>query len=202
MCLKGQKKVQNFYILSSIVVTYFIAAIPFGLLVSNAIGVDLRKIGSGNIGATNVYRGCGLKWAIVVFICDGLKGFGPVYVATLLWQDPLFHLAIGLVSVVGHSLSCFVQFKGGKGVATGLGVVFGLSPIIGLILMGVGVSSILLTRYVAPTSIVCSIIAPFLFYLWGYPLVYVAFFVIISLLIIIRHIDNIKRLFKGNENKI
>ena len=188
--------------LSLIGITYFIAAIPFGLLVARLKNINLREIGSGNIGATNVYRAMGAKYGILVFIFDAIKGGIPTYVATLVDPNPLFHILIGAIAVTGHSLSCYVKFKGGKGVATGAGVIIALSPIIGLVMIILAAILIYVTRYVALTSIVCAIATPLLFYILKYPLAYVGMFAVIGVFIIIRHRSNIERLLKGTENKV
>ncbi len=188
--------------LSLIGITYFIAAIPFGLLVARLNHINLREIGSGNIGATNVYRAMGAKYGILVFIFDAIKGGIPTYVATLVDPNPLFHILIGAIAVTGHSLSCYVKFKGGKGVATGAGVIIALSPIIGLVMIILAAILIYVTRYVALTSIVCAIATPLLFYILKYPIAYVGMFAAIGLFIIVRHRSNIERLLKGTENKV
>ena len=188
--------------LSLIGITYFIAAIPFGLLVARLKNINLREIGSGNIGATNVYRAMGAKYGILVFIFDAIKGGIPTYVATLVDPNPLFHILIGAIAVTGHSLSCYVKFKGGKGVATGAGVIIALSPIIGLVMIILAAILIYVTRYVALTSIVCAIATPLLFYILKYPIAYVGMFAVIGVFIIIRHRSNIERLLKGTENKV
>ena len=188
--------------LSLIGITYFIAAIPFGLLVARLKNINLREIGSGNIGATNVYRAMGAKYGILVFIFDAIKGGIPTYVATLVDPNPLFHILIGAIAVTGHSLSCYVKFKGGKGVATGAGVIIALSPIIGLVMIILAAILIYVTRYVALTSIVCAIATPLLFYILKYPIAYVGMFAAIGIFIIVRHRSNIERLLKGTENKV
>ncbi|RAP28313.1 acyl-phosphate glycerol 3-phosphate acyltransferase [Candidatus Marinamargulisbacteria bacterium SCGC AG-343-D04] len=193
----------NVYLLSLFLGgTYLLASIPVALLVASKKNVDLRKIGSGNLGATNVYRALGIKYALLVFFLDALKGAIPTYVAIQLFNDPLIHISIGLVAILGHSLSCFVKFKGGKGVATGVGVLCALSVKLGL---GIFISAILIikiTRYVSLASIVCSIAAPLLFYVCGYPKEYVIMLTVISGLIVLRHRSNIHRLIKGTENKV
>lgn len=193
----------NYLALSSLIVfTYLVSSIPFGVIVSKLKGVNLREVGSGNIGATNVYRALGIKYALVVFIFDGAKGWLPTYMAMQLFSEHVIHVCIGLLAIAGHSLSVFVKFKGGKGAATGLGVLMALSPLISSILAILAAIGIGLTRYVAPTTIVCSMIAPVLFYSFGYPQSYVAFVSVIALFIIWRHKSNIVRLFQGKENKV
>ena len=189
-------------IISWIIISYFIAAIPFGLLIANLNNIDIRNIGSGNIGATNVYRAMGVKFGILVFFLDALKGCIPTYVAMLIGPLPWFHITVGAIAILGHSLSCYVKFKGGKGVATGAGVILALSPIIGISIIALAFLLIYLTRYVALTSMICSIITPLLFFSLGYPNSYAMVFSIIGLFIIYRHRSNIKRLIEGTENKV
>ncbi len=144
----------------------------------------------------------GAKYGIVVFLLDAIKGGIPTYVATLVDPNPLFHILIGAIAVTSHSLSCYVKFKGGKGVATGAGVIIALSPIIGLVMIILAAILIYITRYVALTSIVCAIATPLLFYILKYPIAYVGMFAVIGIFIIIRHRSNIERLLKGTENKV
>ena len=184
------------------ILTYFIAAIPFGILVAKAKGVNLRAIGSGNIGATNVYRALGAKFGSLVLILDALKGGIPTYISQIIGPEPGFHICIALIAVIAHSLSCFVKFKGGKGVATGLGVIVALNPMIGGILVVIAGALIYKTRYVALTSIVCSMLTPLLFYFLNSPKEYTIMMGLIGLFIIIRHRSNIVRLINGTENKV
>ena len=185
-----------------ILISYFISAIPFGVVVSKLKGVDLRSIGSGNIGATNVYRALGIKYAVIVFLLDGIKGWGSTYLAVTIVDQAWVHVCIGFISILGHSLSCFVKFKGGKGAATGIGVIFALSPLVGLSVGVMAALLIFITRYVSLATILCSIVTPGLFYLLGYPLSYTVFLCVICIFIVIRHKSNIVRLLKGKENKI
>lgn len=172
------------------------------MVIATLKGVDLRSIGSGNIGATNVYRAMGLKYAIIVFLLDGLKGWGATALIMTLTPNPIIHVVIGSIAIVGHSLSCFVRFKGGKGAATGIGVICALSPVICLIIIGIAASLIYLTRYVSLTTVTCSIITPILFIGFGYPSAYFILLSLIGLFIIYRHRGNIKRLIQKKENKI
>ena len=185
-----------------VISSYLISAIPFGVVVSKLKGVDLRTVGSGNIGATNVYRALGIKYAALVFLLDGIKGWGPTYFAVTFVEQPWIHVCIGFISIIGHSLSCFVRFKGGKGAATGIGVIFALSPLVALIVSVLAAFIIFVTRYVSLATILCSMLTPLLFYFFYYPLSYIVFLLVISLFIVYRHKSNISRLLKGQENKI
>lgn len=183
-------------------ITYLSGAIPFSWVVSRWKGIDLTQVGSGNMGATNVYRAMGLVYAVLVFLCDALKGAIPVYCATLLSGNAWFHMAIACVAIVGHSLSCFLNFKGGKGVATGVGVLAALSPVIALVIVLLAMGIIFMSRYVSVASIVCAVLAPVLFYVGGFPGAYVQVFMGIAAFILWRHRANIRRLMQGNENKV
>ena len=182
--------------------TYLLASIPFGLIIASYKNIDLRKVGSGNIGATNVYRALGKTYAFVVFCLDALKGWIPTFLTITFFENPWHHVLVAVITIVGHSLSCFVKFKGGKGVATGFGVVLAFSPIVAGVIFTLALLFIYITRYVALVSLVCAVITPLCFYLLGYPFPYVVLFVIVGLLIIVRHYKNIFRLISGTENKI
>lgn len=197
--------------------SYLLGSIPFSLLVAKCRGVNLRQFGSGNLGATNVYRALGLPYASLVFFLDAVKGFIPTQIAltqggpellhrlglhTGIGEQPLMHVLIGGLAILGHTFSPFLKFKGGKGVATGLGVILALSPQIFGILFTLGMTGILITRYVSPVSILSSILLPFLMWGFGYPKEYWLFTGIISLYIVYKHKTNIVRLLHGTENKI
>ncbi|MCP4050055.1 MAG: glycerol-3-phosphate 1-O-acyltransferase PlsY [bacterium] len=192
----------NFQIFTLAVISYFTGAIPFALIVSRIKGVDLRKTGSGNIGATNVYRALGFKYAVLVFLLDLIKGYIPVLSALNISAEPLFHIGIGIIAILGHSLTVFAGFKGGKGAATGIGVLFALSPLTGFILVIAAAFIIWAFRYVSLATIICALLAPLLFYISNYPLEYVVLVAVAAVFIIIRHKDNIVRLVKREENKI
>jgi acyl phosphate:glycerol-3-phosphate acyltransferase len=185
-----------------LIFTYFLGAIPTSLLISKWKNVDLRSQGSGNLGATNVYRVMGLRYAVPVFLFDGFKGALPVFLAMHVYNDPRLHVLVGFVAVIGHSLSLFIKFKGGKGAATGLGVLLALEPSIFFIIFIVAFSLIKLFRYVAPVTLFCCILTPILFYLFHSPEAYTLFVSGICFLIICRHHSNIKRLIRGEENKV
>ena len=181
--------------------SFLSGSIPFSLLISKVRGVDLRAVGSGNLGATNVYRAMGFKAALLVFSLDAIKGAIPTWIA-LNNDSPTIHIIIAGLAIVGHSLSPFVKFKGGKGAATGLGVLAVLATDVFGVLFIVAAILIAVTRYVAPTTIICSLLAPILLFLFDYPLPYVGFTSLIALFIIYRHQTNIIRLIKGTENRV
>lgn len=181
--------------------SYLIGSIPFSLLVARLKNINLRSVGSGNLGATNVYRAMGFKYAFLVFLLDATKGGIPTAIA-LNSEHPTVHILTGFMAILGHSLSPFVRFKGGKGAATGLGVLAILAPDVFGILFVIAAILIAVTRYVAPATMICSILAPALLYAFDYQTEYVVFTGLIALFIIYRHRTNILRIVKGTENRV
>lgn len=198
---------------------YVIGSTPFGVIIARAGGVDLRRAGSGNVGATNVARVVGRGWGYLCFVLDVAKGLVPVMLAgallrseggipTLLHQAAWLSVAFGVIA--GHVFSFWLRFRGGKGVATALGVVIGIYPFFtwaGLAALGVWIVVTLACRYVSVGSIVAALmfVPLFVAFNWGevgrlWPLG--AFATAMAALIIIRHRSNIRRLFAGEENKI
>jgi len=210
------------YFILLILIAYFLGAVPFGLLIARTQGVDLRKVGSGNIGATNVMRSLGKKLGYTCFALDVAKGLIPMLLVPafgLTDDNPTtgqlsLWLAVGCAAVLGHIFPIYLGFKGGKGVATSLGVVLGIWPyytVCGLIAFGLWVMIFLIWRYVSLASIFAAIAFPIALtaltltlsdwqfaQLW--PLYIVA--VLMPLLVVARHAENIKRLLEGSENKI
>ena len=192
------------------VLAYLLGAIPFGLLIARAKGVDIRAVGSGNIGATNVFRALGKGWGILAFVCDTLKGFIPASVfpllAKTLWKfdgDAILPLVCACLAIAGHNWPVYLRFKGGKGVATSVGALIGLAPVAA----GVGLLTWALvfvaTRYVSLASIAGAIMvagAVWIFYAQtGILLPFVL--TVLSALVIWRHKSNIQRLLHGAENR-
>lgn len=184
-------------------VNYLLGSLPFGLLVTWMFrGVDLRKYGSGNIGATNVSRVAGFFPALLAGVGDALKGFLGAYLAfRFLGMSPLFLLATFLV-VVGHDWSCFLRFRGGKGVATTLGVLFFLSWQAALTCFLVWVFTVALTRYSSLGSLSGAAAMPVLLFLLHRPPVFVWWGILAAACVFLRHKDNIRRLVRGEELKI
>ncbi len=182
--------------------SYFLGSIPFGFLVGKVKGVDLRKKGSGNIGATNVFRVVGKKEGIFVFILDFLKGFLPV----LYFSDisvPAGILAL-LGAIVGHMTTPFLRFKGGKGVATGFGGIVALMPIPALSAFGVWILFVAITRRISVGSLTAALSLPILYFYLSRPMfrsvLYIS--VLITILVFITHRKNIVRLINGEEEPI
>jgi acyl phosphate:glycerol-3-phosphate acyltransferase len=203
-----------------IIASYLVGAIPFGFLIAKAHGIDIRTVGSGNIGATNVSRALGKKWAYFCFALDVLKGLGPMLAAMFILPGELTAarmwqwLAVGAAAILGHVFPIYLRFRGGKGVATSLGVVLGLWPyytVVGLISFGIWVAVVKIWRYISLASIIAAMAFPVLLAVaigiipdWHFdslwPLLAAA--TILCAVLVIRHKDNIKRLLSGTESKV
>lgn len=189
--------------LLALLLSYLLGSIPNGLWLCRALWhVDLRQHGSHNIGATNAWRTLGKGPGFLVFFLDMLKGLLAVWLGEMLVGTPLVMILCGILAIVGHSLSLFLRFHGGKGVATGLGVILMLMPKVTVIVFLVWLFLVLATRYVSLGSIVAAALVPVLALVFGYPALYVAFGVLAAALIIVRHRSNITRLLNGTENRI
>ena len=189
--------------LLALLLSYLLGSIPNGLWLCCALWhVDLRQHGSHNIGATNAWRTLGKGPGFLVFFLDMLKGLLAVWLGEMLVGTPLVMILCGVLAIVGHSLSLFLRFHGGKGVATGLGVILMLMPKVTVIVFLVWLLFVLATRYVSLGSIVAAALVPVLALVFGYPALYVVFGVLAAALIIVRHRSNITRLLNGTENRI
>ena len=183
--------------------SYVIGSIPSGLILGKTLwNVDLREHGSKNIGATNAWRTLGKLPGIMVFVADLLKGMIGVYLGMLLVGTSTAMIIGGIMAIVGHSLSLFLKFKGGKGVATGLGVIIMLMPTVSAIVFIIWFVIVILSKYVSLASIIAAICVPVFAFILGMPLEFVAFGVVAALFVIYRHKSNIGRLMNGTENKI
>jgi glycerol-3-phosphate acyltransferase PlsY len=181
---------------------YLLGAVPVGYLVGRAFGVDVRRIGSGNIGTANVLRAAG-KWpAVLTLAGDMLKGFVPVMLATVLLESEWLHAAVALAAVVGHCWPVFLRFKGGKAVATGAGTSIGLAPLTGLGLFAFWWAVVFLSRYTSLGAISVMIVSPFAFLLTGQPLPYVLYTILGGALVLYRHRENARALLEGRERKV
>jgi acyl phosphate:glycerol-3-phosphate acyltransferase len=184
------------------VAAYVAGSIPFGLVVARAKGVDLRAVGSGNIGATNVARALGKPWAIVVLLADAAKGFAPVMLGQHLGL-PAHDVALaGLAAIVGHMFTIFLRGRGGKGVATSLGVALALSPPAALCGFGLYVVAYALFRLSSIGSLLGIWSFPvFATLLGGLARPYLVLATVVALLVTVRHRQNIARLLRGEEKK-
>ncbi|MBI5192101.1 MAG: glycerol-3-phosphate 1-O-acyltransferase PlsY [Nitrospirae bacterium] len=185
------------------VVSYFTGAIPFGLIISMFMGAgDIRKMGSGNIGATNVLRTTGKLGGAITLLLDALKGFIPVLIARQLWGIDSWTLVIAFAAVIGHNFPVYLKFKGGKGVATSYGVLFALWPYAGFITLGIWIISLVLWKYSSLGALISFALMPIVVVLGEKSILYLIFTILISSMIYIRHIENIKRLISGEEKRI
>jgi glycerol-3-phosphate acyltransferase PlsY len=190
-----------------LVLSAFLAgAIPFGLLICRLRGVDIRQIGSGNIGATNVARALGKRFAILVLLLDVGKGFGPTLAARLLLPPgPLAESALAavmLAAVLGHVFTPFLRFRGGKGVATGLGVFLAISPIAGGAGLVLYLGLYLIFRISSLGSLAGTVAAVIALFLTGVPRVQGLVGIGIALVIVAKHHENIRRLLRREEGGV
>ncbi len=194
----------NFLIIIATLISYLIGAIPFGLLFSRLFSnVDVRTIGSGNIGATNVLRASGKKAAVLTLLADCLKGAMPVLIVQFLFQNDVVAVLSGAAAVVGHNYPVYLRFKGGKGVATSYGVVLAMLPGIGVACLAGWLIAAVIWRYSSLSALASFALYPALTFIWhpdSIPLRLLSLF--IFGMIYYRHRENIKRLLAGAEPKI
>ncbi len=185
-----------------IILAYLLGSLPVGVLLARIKGQDPRRVGSGNIGATNVMRAAGKTMGIVTLVCDTLKGFLPPWLAMRFGLCGPTVAAIGLAAFAGHLFSVYHGFRGGKGIATALGVFIAFSwP---AVLIDLAVFAIVLGkwRYVSLGSLVCTALMPILLLVLRAPMPYTILSVAMAVLIFIKHRANIRRLLAGKENRI
>lgn len=186
---------------------YVLGGIPFGKAIAGAVArMDITSRGSGNIGATNVARELGMKWGIVTLILDILKGMVPL-LGLMYWLSPLSGgqetglAVVGLCALVGHQFSPFMGLKGGKGVATALGVYLALSPVACLIALTVFIVSIAKWDYISLGSMLSAVTVPVALLARGETPGVIAVAIVMAALICLKHRENIQRLIKGEERK-
>ena len=187
-------------VLASFALGYILGSIPFGLILTRLAGLgDIRAIGSGNIGATNVLRTGRKSLAAATLVLDALKGTIAVLIG---WRFGLYGaLAAGLAAYVGHCFPVWLKFKGGKGVATFLGVLLGLHWPTMIVASLVWIATAAATRYSSLSALLASVVAPVTLVLFGQPQA-ASVCVVLTLLIFVRHRTNLKRLIAGEESKI
>lgn len=192
-------------ILLTALVAYLIGSIPTGyLIVKIKTGQDIRQIGSGSTGATNVKRVLGKKWFFIVMLLDAFKGALPVLLAKLFIADVfgIFAVVASIFVIIGHSKPIYLQFRGGKSVASGVGTILALNWVVGLLIALIWGVITYVSKYVSLGSIIALACAPFLMYYFKNPIGYVVYAILAALYIIYLHRENIKRLIKGEENKV
>ena len=191
--------------------SYTLGSIPFGYLAGRFAGIDIRKFGSGNIGATNAVRVLGKKYGYPVFALDFLKGFGAVRISMLMasgpppgWNSPeIFGIAAAISCVIGHSYPPWLKFKGGKGVATTAGTLFALAPVVGFTGVAIWTVTFWVTRYVSLASVIAAVALPIVILAvsWRNENAKAIFYfsVCIAAVVIWRHRSNLLRLLSGTE---
>jgi glycerol-3-phosphate acyltransferase PlsY len=186
-----------------IIGAYLLGGVPFGYLLGRLKGVDLTKHGSGNVGATNAARVLGKPYGVLVYILDFLKGFIPTLIAVKLYGlESWITTLVGLAAVLGHMFSPFMGFRGGKGVATASGVLFAISPTLGLLVLAIWFAVFKLTGYVSAGSIAAAAAAVFLAGMMGLPQNILFLITLVAVLVVAKHKPNVERLLEGRELKV
>ena len=184
---------------------YLTGSIPTGYLIVKAkTGQDIRTIGSGSTGATNVKRVLGKNWFFIVMILDAIKGALPVVLARIFLPEAygIYAVIAAIFVIIGHSKPIFLQFKGGKSVASGVGTILALNPFVGLSIALIWGVITYISKYVSLGSIIALILSPVLMYLFKNPPCYIIYCAIAAIYIVYLHRQNIQRLIKGEENKV
>ena len=191
------------HFLLGFVLGHVCGSVPSGLWLVQAFhGIDIRNYGSKKIGTTKVFRTVGPKTAVLVLIADAFKGILAVGIMSYFFHNPLLDVVTALGALLGHNYSLFLGFKGGKGVATALGLLIFMMPKVAVASFGIWLVCVLLTRYVSLGSIMAAIFTPPLAWYLGYPSAYVIFSVVAAFFVVLRHKENIHRLLTGTESKI
>ena len=195
-----------------IIIAYLIGSIPTALMISrHFFGIDIRDYGSGNMGATNTFRVLGSRFGTFVMVCDILKGmwavslfvFLPHYLSNELDRTNLM-IGLGLAAVLGHIFPVFAQFKGGKGVATLLGMIIALQPVVAVCCVGVFLVVLYFTRYVSLSSILGAIMLPIsVLWIWNeHEVTYRVFALLVAFMVVLTHQKNIGRILRGVESRV
>ena len=191
--------------ISLIIIFYLIGSLPFALILTNLSGFgDIRNIGSGNVGATNVLRTGNKYLAFIVLSLDIIKGFIPLIILQVYFEDLslLNKIILGHFAIIGHIFPIWLKFKGGKGVATYIGFLFSINPYIGLLFLILWMAVALSTKYSSLGSLIAILVAPIYFIFINFNLYIGIFFIYLSLIIYLKHSENIKRLLNKTESKI
>lgn len=199
----------TFSILLLLISAYLLGAVPFGFLISKALGIDIRTQGSGNIGATNVFRMVGKKWGLLCFLLDFLKGLVSALLLPVLFlsegdllSHPNLPLLAGAVAILGHNFPVWLKFKGGKGIATSAGVIVAVAPLCILVAAMVWGLSMVISRIVSLSSILAAVavaVSAWIFY--SENIILAVILTILGVVAVIRHKSNIQRLIKGEEHR-
>ena len=192
----------------ALLLSFLCGSIPFGVLIGKSRGVDVRAVGSGNIGTTNVWRALGPVAGGIVFALDVAKGIaGPLLCYYLGASDAfgvegLGKAICGIAAVLGHTFSPFLGFKGGKGIATSLGALLGLMPIVGILIFAIWGIMLAVTRMISAASIIACLCLPILALLLHAPMPYFVVALLMSVVAFLKHIPNIKRIKAGIEPRV
>jgi glycerol-3-phosphate acyltransferase PlsY len=202
--------VKPYLIVSPLNISYIIGALPISYIMAKMLrGIDIRKYGSGNVGATNLMRVVGKGPGTIALFLDAAKGFIPVVIIAQIFYNPnigisqpLFKVLLGVCAVSGHIWTIFLKFKGGKGVATTIGVFLGLAPLTTIFGLLIWLITALICRYVSLASIMMALSLPFLMVFFGHPREYIIASAIIFIFITFKHLPNIKKIVNKTEYKI
>ncbi len=189
-------------LLLALIAAFWVGALPFGYWIARLRGVDIRKAGSGNIGATNVFRILGAKWGLTVLVLDALKGWLPTWMVVRSGADDVSAILVGVAAILGHTFSPIIGFKGGKGIATGLGALLAAAPLTVAVAFPVWLVVFLLTRWVSLGSILAATTVPITAYFAGHSPAAVGILAAAAAVVIWKHRSNIKRLLQGTEPKL
>lgn len=184
------------------ILSYLLGSIPTGYLLGLSYGVDMRQTGSGNIGATNVARALGKARGAATLLADAAKGWIPVYVAIQLGLGETAVALAGSAAFLGHLYPVYLKFRGGKGVATAMGVLLALMPMAVLVLIGVFIVALLASRMVSLGSIGAALAAPIAVWLLQYSLVDTGLAAFLATMVILRHRSNLQRMLAGTEPRL
>ena len=196
--------------IATAVAAYLLGSIPTGFLVGKARGIDIRTVGSGNMGAANVFRTLGKTAGVVVLVVDGLKGYaactwlcdGALHLLNVPAADAeLYRIIAGIAAVLGHNFTCWLRFKGGKGIATSAGIFFALAPLAVGVALGAWIVVFVLSRYVSLASIAAAVALPATVWLTPNSLTLRLVTTALGLLAIAKHKGNVERLFNGTERQ-
>lgn len=193
----------SFYLTLFAIIAYLIGSLPTGYLVAKSKGIDIRKVGSGNIGGTNIWRNMGLGWGILVGLIDFLKSYLPSYLAIRIFHQPWQLILVSLMPVLGHIFPVWLKFKGGKGVSTIFGILMAyLGVRFFLAWFFVWIILLFITRIMSLTNLTMALLFPFVFWIFFKSPFYVVFGLLLTIIVWWTHRENIKRLIIGKENKL
>lgn len=190
-------------VLLALLLSFVCGSIPFGVLIGRARGVDVRAVGSGNIGTTNVWRALGPLAGGIVFALDVGKGIAGPLLGKWLIPDLEWGIALcGIAAVLGHTFSPFLGFKGGKGIATSLGALLGLMPLVGILIFALWGVVLAITRMISAASVACCLALPVLAIALGEPWPYFAVALAMSVVAFVKHLPNLQRIKAGVEPRV